>query len=149
MAGKDREGRALKGHVRDEGSSSLSPVSVSAIVIVRAGLWLCRALGQSILRGPLHIEHETQRSINLPKVDCVRVVLFYARDSKLASYRRMFTSRRHSIFFYNLCISTHTHTTVLRLCGICPGKPGWAGTRRTFTHYSHRSHQSSLSAFSI
>ena len=22
------------------------------------------------------------------------------------------------------------HTTVLRLCGICPGKPGWAGTRR-------------------
>jgi len=26
---------------------------------------------------------------------------------------------------------THTqHTTVLRLCGICPGKPGWAGTRR-------------------
>jgi len=26
---------------------------------------------------------------------------------------------------------THTHnTTVLRLCGICPGKPRWAGTRR-------------------
>ena len=26
---------------------------------------------------------------------------------------------------------THTqHTTVLRLCGICPGQPGWAGTRR-------------------
>ena len=24
----------------------------------------------------------------------------------------------------------HTqHTTVLRLCGICPGKPGWVGTR--------------------
>ena len=44
---------------------------------------------------------------------------------------------------------THNTTTVLRLCGICPGKPGWAGTRRTFTHYSHRSHQSSLSAFSI
>jgi len=44
---------------------------------------------------------------------------------------------------------TNTHTTVLRLCGICPGKPGWAGTRRTFTHYSHCSHQSSLSAFSI
>jgi len=29
-------------------------------------------------------------------------------------------------FIYN----THTHTTVLQLCGICPGKPGWAGTRR-------------------
>jgi len=27
-------------------------------------------------------------------------------------------------------IHTHTHTTVLRLCGICPGQPGWAGTRR-------------------
>ena len=25
---------------------------------------------------------------------------------------------------------THTHTTVLRLCGFCPGQPGWAGTRR-------------------
>jgi len=26
---------------------------------------------------------------------------------------------------------THnTHTSVLRLCGICPGQPGWAGTRR-------------------
>jgi len=26
--------------------------------------------------------------------------------------------------------NTHTHTTVLRLCGFCPGQPGWAGTRR-------------------
>jgi len=25
---------------------------------------------------------------------------------------------------------THTHTTILWLCGICPGQPGWAGTRR-------------------
>ena len=25
---------------------------------------------------------------------------------------------------------THTHTTILRLCGLCPGQPGWAGTRR-------------------
>jgi len=24
----------------------------------------------------------------------------------------------------------HIHTTILRLCGICPGQPGWAGTRR-------------------
>ena len=24
----------------------------------------------------------------------------------------------------------HTHTTVWRLCGICPRQPGWAGTRR-------------------
>ena len=32
----------------------------------------------------------------------------------------------------HLHLDTHnTHnTTVLRLCGICPGKPGWAGTRR-------------------
>jgi len=29
-----------------------------------------------------------------------------------------------------LWIGKITHTTVLRLCGICPGKPGWAGTRR-------------------
>jgi len=27
-------------------------------------------------------------------------------------------------------IITHTHTTVLRLFGFCPGQPGWAGTRR-------------------
>ena len=42
-------------------------------------------------------------------------------------------------FYYLTCMlmlgiltytCTHTHTTVLRLCGICPGKPGWAGTRR-------------------
>jgi len=26
--------------------------------------------------------------------------------------------------------NTHTHTTVLRLYGFCPGQPGWAGTRR-------------------
>jgi len=26
--------------------------------------------------------------------------------------------------------NTHTHTTVLRLCGFCPGQPAWAGTRR-------------------
>ena len=26
--------------------------------------------------------------------------------------------------------SKYTHTTVLRLCGICPRQPGWAGTRR-------------------
>jgi len=25
---------------------------------------------------------------------------------------------------------THTHTTILRLCGLCPVQPGWAGTRR-------------------
>ena len=25
---------------------------------------------------------------------------------------------------------THTHITVVRLCGSCPGQPGWAGTRR-------------------
>ena len=40
----------------------------------------------------------------------------------------------HWIYNYRCSIYmlhvTHTHTTVLRLCGICPGKPGWAGTRR-------------------
>jgi len=25
---------------------------------------------------------------------------------------------------------THTHKTILRLCGFCLGQPGWAGTRR-------------------
>jgi len=33
---------------------------------------------------------------------------------------------------------THTHTTVLRLCGNCPGQPGWAGTRRNI-HPLHSS----------
>jgi len=33
---------------------------------------------------------------------------------------------------------THTHTTVLWLCGICPGQPGWAGTRRNI-HPLHSS----------
>jgi len=29
---------------------------------------------------------------------------------------------------------THTPTTVLRLCGFCPGQLGWAGTRRNIHH---------------
>jgi len=34
-------------------------------------------------------------------------------------------------FLQYTCIgTTHTHTTILRLCGICPGQPGWASTRR-------------------
>ena len=41
----------------------------------------------------------------------------------------------NSVPFYHLVhkwASTHTqtHTTILRLCGICPGQPGWASTRR-------------------
>jgi len=29
------------------------------------------------------------------------------------------------------CVAiTHSHTTVLRLYGFCPGQPGWADTRR-------------------
>jgi len=27
-------------------------------------------------------------------------------------------------------VDTHTHTTVLRLSGFCPGLPAWAGTKR-------------------
>jgi len=41
----------------------------------------------------------------------------------------MFTAHTHN---------THTHTTVLRLCGNCPGQPGWAGTRRNI-HPLHSS----------
>ena len=38
------------------------------------------------------------------------------------------TQHKRTHNYYN---KTHTHnTTILRLCGICPGKPGWAGTRR-------------------
>jgi len=33
---------------------------------------------------------------------------------------------------------THTHTTILRICGICLGQPGWAGTRRNI-HPLHSS----------
>ena len=44
-------------------------------------------------------------------------------------------------------IHTHTHTTALRLCGVCPGQPGWAGTRRNI--HTHRGHQSSQSTYSI
>ena len=28
------------------------------------------------------------------------------------------------------CCCTHTHATILRLCGFCPVQPGWDGTRR-------------------
>ena len=28
------------------------------------------------------------------------------------------------VFYVIIAVITHTHTTVLRLCGICPGKPG-------------------------
>ena len=40
--------------------------------------------------------------------------------------------------FWDTAGHTHTHTTVLRLCGICPGQPGWAGTRRNI-HPLHSS----------
>jgi len=36
----------------------------------------------------------------------------------------------HSVIVLWKCISTHTHTTILWLCGFCLGQPGWAGTRR-------------------
>ena len=38
-------------------------------------------------------------------------------------------------------LTTHTHTTVLRLSGFCPGQPRWAGTRETpsHTYHDHRS----------
>ena len=42
-------------------------------------------------------------------------------------YQKAITGDRINHFSTN---NTHTHTTVLRLCGICPGQPGWAGTRR-------------------
>jgi len=34
--------------------------------------------------------------------------------------------KRHSerVLILKIVLGTHTHTTVLRLCGICPGKPG-------------------------
>jgi len=56
---------------------------------------------------------------------CVAFRIFLlgeGRDFKLGPYKR----KSQSIF---LDSHTLTHTTVLRLCGICPGKPGWAGTR--------------------
>jgi len=43
----------------------------------------------------------------------------------------------------------HTHTTILRLCGLCPENPGELVPEETFTHYTHCGHQSSLSPFSI
>ena len=47
-----------------------------------------------------------------------------------APFTYLGTQSLHYIHTYTY-IHTHTHnTTVLRLCGICPGKPGWAGTRR-------------------
>jgi len=48
---------------------------------------------------------------------------------------------------YILVHSYYTHTTILWLCGFCPGQPGWAGTRRNKKHsptHTHRGHQSSL-----
>jgi len=53
------------------------------------------------------------------------------------------SQQTHNITLLKVSI-THTHTTVLQLCGICPGQPRWAGTRRNI-HPLH----SSLSAFSI
>ena len=32
--------------------------------------------------------------------------------------------------FVRKAIVVKTHTTILCLCGFCPGQPGWAGTRR-------------------
>jgi len=89
---------------------ALLKIIAKLLMRCRAGLWLCGALGQSILRGPITPTARNPSSINPPKIDCVRVILFYARDSKLASYKRMFTSHKHRRpIFYNLCISISTN----------------------------------------
>jgi len=47
-------------------------------------------------------------------------------------YRNQLKMNNMQLIIYALH-NTHTHThntTILRLCGICPGQPGWAGTRR-------------------
>jgi len=44
---------------------------------------------------------------------------------------------------------THTHTAVLRLCGICQGQPGCRYQKKHSPTHTHRGHQSSQSAFSI
>jgi len=54
---------------------------------------------------------------------------------KIFGIRRLESLRYHValMVYVNLMdgqTDTHTHTTVLRLCGICPGQPRWAGTRR-------------------
>jgi len=39
-------------------------------------------------------------------------------------------SEDYHMYCCMVCMWYNTHTTVLRLCGFCPGKPGWVGTRR-------------------
>jgi len=43
----------------------------------------------------------------------------------MATYTGVQFFRGHGVYIY-----TQTHTTILRLCGFCPGQPGWAGTKR-------------------
>ena len=65
-------------------------------------------------------------------------------------YVKLWQLIHNDILLYFLSAHTHTHTTVLQLCGICPRQPGWAGTRRNIhplTHIMVISHP--LSASSI
>jgi len=61
-----------------------------------------------------------------------------SRDKNAPTYRAKKSSStfhqpaatKNALARYYLLLQTNKQTTVLRLCGICPGQPGWSGTRR-------------------
>jgi len=82
---------------------------------------------------PLTLEHKSQNYTILTH--------FTTKMSSLYSFQHHLCISGHflhgtgfansPVFFFNLFWKrTHTHTTVLWLCGFCPGQAGWAGTRR-------------------
>jgi len=93
-------------------------------------------------RPSLSPEHDTLGS-SLPSHTNQRLLtyLILAVLHNLYSWEWKTTNEEEKTKIYTLTVTTltsqwknggytHTHTTILRLCGFCPGQPGWAGTRR-------------------
>jgi len=85
----------------------------------------CSACTGPKIKGQGHMVMKTVTVARLLVAAVAVVLLLLARDCMSVS----------SLFLWrqNRCIintHTHTHTTVLRRFGFCPGQPRWAGTRR-------------------
>ena len=92
------------------------------------GIWLENAYScsQNLFLGR-HLTSKVGSNISeTPKGTSLHESALFER-SKTKIRRQVLTIGNFAKWHIN---NTHTHTTVLRLCGICPGKPGWAGTRR-------------------
>jgi len=78
------------------------------------------AMQSAILVCPVKIRYETREEFNVDsKAECDQLNLADVGGKKYTKKKKL----KPTVYRQALYI-TYTHTTVLRLCGICPGQPG-------------------------